>query len=153
MRYLLLLTGLLSGIALAQTQPALPGQAGAEIFRCPQADGTTSFQGTPCEGVAEPDNATPNETEKGDAADSTSDRDAFDFVNPFDAPAEASSDEVSPTSKAPLSADRAECEKQARDAIDAIDLEMRSGYTKAEGDAYLAELLELTRALRACKTL
>lgn len=153
MRYLLLLTGLLSGIALAQTQPALPSQAGAEIFRCPQPDGTTSFQGTPCEEATEPDNATPDESEKGDAAESTSDRNAFDFVNPFDAPAEAAADEEPAASLAPLSADRAECEKLARDAIDAIDLEMRSGYTKAEGDAYLAELLELTRALRACKTL
>jgi hypothetical protein len=28
---------------------------------------------------------------------------------------------------------------------------MRKGYSKEEGQAYLAELLELTRRLRACK--
>ena len=148
MRRLLLMTGLISGIALAQTQPSLPGQAGAEIFRCPQPDGTISFQGMPCEEPAEPD-----ETGNQDDAGMESGRDDFDFINPFDAPAESAQDETPVESRPPLSADRAQCEKQARDAIDAIDLEMRSGYTKAEGEAYLAELLELTRALRACKAL
>ncbi len=45
-------------------------------------------------------------------------------------------------------------EKTTRDAIDAIDLEMRgNAYTKEQGEEYLAELLTLTRQLRACKQL
>ena len=126
------------------------------IYRCTLADGTTAFQGMPCDDAANPGGESeeasdiPEQTED-DNDDSA--RDAGDFVNPFDAPAESTHDEAPAESRPPPSADRAECEKQARDAIDAIDLEMRSGYTKAEGDAYLAELLELTRALRACKAL
>lgn len=54
----------------------------------------------------------------------------------------------------PASQDRAECEKTTRDAIDAIDLEMRQApYTKEQGEEYLAELLVLTQQLRACKQL
>jgi hypothetical protein len=54
----------------------------------------------------------------------------------------------------PVSQDRAECEKTTRDAIDAIDLEMReTAYTKEQGEEYLAELLVLTQQLRACKQL
>jgi len=54
----------------------------------------------------------------------------------------------------PVSPDRAECQKTTRDAIDAIDLELReNAYTKEEGQAYLADLLELTQQLRACKQL
>jgi hypothetical protein len=41
-----------------------------------------------------------------------------------------------------------------RDAIDAIDLEMRqTTYTREQGREYLAALLELTEQLRACKQL
>jgi hypothetical protein len=51
-----------------------------------------------------------------------------------------------------LTEDRAECEKTARDAIDAIDLEMRgSAYSKEQGEEYLAELLVLTQQIRTCK--
>ncbi len=51
------------------------------------------------------------------------------------------------------SQDRSECEKTTRDAIDAIDFEMHKAYTKDEGRRYLAQLLELTQQLRACKQL
>ena len=54
----------------------------------------------------------------------------------------------------PVSQDRAECEKMTRDAIDAIDLEMRENpYTKEHGEEYRAELLALTQQLRARKQL
>jgi hypothetical protein len=53
-----------------------------------------------------------------------------------------------------VSQDRAECEKMTRDAIDAIDLEMRENpYTKEQGEEYRAELLALTQQLRARKQL
>jgi hypothetical protein len=59
-----------------------------------------------------------------------------------------------PTSPELLSQDRAECEKTTRDAIDAIDLEMReTACTKEQGQEYLAELLALTQQLRGCKQL
>lgn len=79
--------------------------------------------------------------------------DAFDFVNPFDEPAASPTASEGTQPEAP-SQDRAECEKTTRDAIDAIDLEMRTAtYTREEGREYLAELLELTQQLRACKQL
>ena len=61
---------------------------------------------------------------------------------------------IEPTLPVSASRDRAECEKTTRDAIDAIDLTMRkNAYSKEQGQEYLAELLELTRQLRACKQL
>jgi hypothetical protein len=107
--------------------------ADTEIHRCLLEDGTIAFQETPCPepAVDVDDGGTP-------AADDD------DFVSP---PAEPKLPEA-------LTQDRADCEKTTRDAIDAIDLEMRTGtYTKEQGKEYLAELLALTKQLRACKQL
>jgi hypothetical protein len=77
----------------------------------------------------------------------------FDFVNPFDEPANPPTPSE-PKLPEPVSQDRAECEKTTRDAIDAIDFEMReTPYTKEQGEEYRAELLALTQQLRACKQL
>ena len=146
---------LVSILLLVATCGASMGQEPV-IYRCTLPDGTTAFQGMPCDEAANPAGESDTASDIPEQTDEDSDesaRGAFDFVNPFDAPAESARDGAPVESRPPLSADRAEREKQARDAIDAIDLEMRSGYTKAEGEAYLAELLELTRALRACKAL
>ena len=70
------------------------------------------------------------------------------------APVDNDSDAAEPTLPEPPSQGRAECEKTMRDAIDAIDLEMRgNAYTREEGQEYLAQLLALTKRLRACKQL
>lgn len=120
-----------------------------EIHRCVLADGTIAFQELPC----------PEPTPAGNAADGERDServvpadDFLDFVNPFDEP-ENSSAHSDPEPEAPVSQDRTTCEKTTRDAIDAIDLEMRKGYSKEQGQQYLAELLTLTQQLRACKQL
>lgn len=116
--------------------------ADTEIHRCLLEDGTFAFQEMPCSKAAV-DTDDGNETgEKPiDRETPAASDDAFDFVNPFDEPARPE----------PVSHDRAECEKTTRDAIDAIDLEMRkSAYSKEQGQEYLAELLVLTRQLRAC---
>lgn len=106
--------------------------ADTEIHRCLLADGTTAFQETPCpEPAAHVDNSS-------DAGESQSE----------------SGTPTEPTLPEPRSQGRAECEKTTRDAIDAIDLEMRgNAYTKEQGKEYLAELLALTKRLRACKQL
>ena len=128
--------------------------AETEIHRCVLKDGTIAFQEMPCpeQAVDAGDNSEPYErpgARKGPAADD----DAFDFVNPFDEPASHPAT-AEPTGSEPVSQDRAECEKTKRDAIDAIDLEMReSAYAKEQGQQYLAELLALTQQLRACKQL
>ncbi len=125
--------------------------AQTEIHRCPQPDGTFSFQELPC---AEP---AANE-EEGDTDDNAGDvpltrDDAVDFVNPFDEP-QTPPTQPDSTLPEPVSQDRAECEQTTRDAIDAIDLRMRqTTYTREEGRAYLEELRALTQQLRACKQL
>jgi hypothetical protein len=128
--------------------------ADTEIHRCALADGTVAFQEMPCAGP------TAGADEPGDAGKRRSDNetpavkdDAFDFVNPFDQPADI------PTAAEPalperLSKDRAACEKTTRGAIDAIDLKLQKTGDRPEQDRqHLARLLELTRQLRACKAL
>ncbi|MEL7185904.1 MAG: hypothetical protein AAFN50_05640 [Pseudomonadota bacterium] len=115
---------------------AYSAAAETEIFRCAQADGTIAFQEMPC-----------SEIEEKQAEPAPQDLAPISEVPVSQVPVE----EPLPP---PASKNRSECEKAARDAIDAIDLEMRSkSYSKEEGQAYLAELRVLTRQLRACKQL
>ncbi len=133
---------------------AASAAADTEIHRCLLDDGTIAFQEIPCpEPAAEADDSSePAESRSADD-DPAADDDVFDFVNPFDQPASPPA-AAEPTRPEPVSQDRAECEKTTRDAIDAIDLEMReTAYTKEQGEEYLAELLTLTQQLRACKQL
>ena len=128
--------------------------ADTEIHRCVLDDGTVAFQEIPC---AEPAAKANDSSEPGERLsaeeDAAADDDVFDFVNPFDQPASPPA-AAEPTTPEPASQDRAECEKTTRDAIDAIDLEMReTAYTEEQGREYLAELLVLTQQLRACKQL
>ena len=128
--------------------------ADTEIHRCLLDDGTIAFQEMPCSERAVNANDGSESDESHSAGETpAADDDVFDFVNPFDEPASppATAETELPE---PVSQDRAECEKTTRDAIDAIDLEMReTAYTKEQGEEYLAELLALTRQLRACKQL
>ena len=126
--------------------------ADTKIHRCSLEDGTIAFQQTPCPEPAVPvDNG--SEASESLSENGTLAADDDDFVNPFDEPASPPTP-AEPTLPEPASQDRAECEKTTRDAIDAIDLEMRgNAYTKEQGEAYLAELLTLTRQLRTCKQL
>ncbi|MDX2411270.1 MAG: hypothetical protein QNK16_04055, partial [Woeseiaceae bacterium] len=43
-----------------------------------------------------------------------------------------------------------QCKKRYRDQIDAIDAEMRRGYSSAQGEAYRERLRVLTQRLRSC---
>ena len=128
--------------------------ADTEIRRCLLEDGTIAFQETPCPEPAAPvDNGSEAGESHSENVTPAADDDAFDFVNPFDEPANPPTP-AEPTPPEPVSQDRTECEKTTRDAIDVIDLEMRgNAYTKQQGEEYLAELLALTRQLRACKQL
>lgn len=129
----------------------LPGVGnGAEtvIYRCAQEDGTIAFQETPCtEAADEIEDESPQSTEYGAPADTY-----FDFVNPFDEDENASA-EAEQQSTVPPSQDRAECEQTTRDAIDAIDAKLQNSDSREDDREHLAELLELTRQLRACKQL
>jgi len=128
--------------------------ADTEIHSCLLDDGTIAFQQKPC---SEPSVTADDSTETGESQSAgetpAADDDVFDFVNPFDEPANPQTPSE-PKLPEPVSQDRAECEKTTRDAIDAIDFEMReTPYTKEQGEEYRAELLALTQQLRACKQL
>ena len=128
--------------------PCAAVTAEPEIHRCPQADGTIAFQEMPCPETP----VKPDEDAEDDDVPPTS-ADAFwEFSNPFDETTDPPPP-ADPAPSGPVSRDRADCEKTTRDAIDAIDLEMRKGYSKEQGERYFAELLELTQPLRACKQL
>ena len=128
--------------------------ADTEIHRCLLDDGTIAFQQNPCSDPAiKADDSSKVDESPGAGEKPAADDDVFDFVNPFDEPASLPTPSE-PDLPEPVSQDRTECEKLTRDAIDAIDLEMReSPYTKEQGEEYLAELLTLTQQLRACKQL
>lgn len=140
---------------LLAVPPAAVG-AETEIHRCVLEDGSVSFQETPCPEVvpAEGDEA-PDISGNDDTGDNAGSDEFFDFVNPFDEPA-AEEPEPEPVPPAPPelpSDDRVACEQSTREAIDEIEIRMRTGYSREEGQAYLADLLELTSQLRACKEL
>jgi len=128
--------------------------ADTQIHRCLLADGTIAFQETPCpEPAVHVDNGSETNESHSESDTPAADDNAFDFVNPFDEPAIPSTP-AEPTLPEAVSQDRTGCEKTTRDAIDAIDLEMRgNAYTKKQGEEYLVELLALTQRLRACKQL
>ena len=128
--------------------------ADSEIHRCLLEDGTVAFQETPCpEPAVHIDKGSEAGESHSESGTPAADDGAFDFVNPFDEPASPPTP-AEPTLPESVSQDRAKCEKTTRDAIDAIDLEMRgNAYTKEQGEEYLTELLALTQQLRACKQL
>lgn len=135
---LLVLTAIATMQATAET----------EIFRCALDDGTFAFQEKPCAGPTVEASST-DEAESDEPASEQDD--FFDFVNPYDSP-----QDPAPNQKLsePVSDDRAECIETTRDAIDAIDATLAEKAASDEDSrAHLAELLELTRQLRACKTL
>jgi hypothetical protein len=127
--------------------------ADTEIHRCLLDDGTIAFQETPCPDAAIDAGAANKAADSRSAGKPHDGNDDSDFASPFDEPPVpvTPSEPKRPT---PGTEDRADCEKTTRDAIDAIDLEMKeNAYTRVQGQAYLAELLVLTARLRECKQL
>jgi hypothetical protein len=118
------------------------------IHRCTQDDGTVAYQEVPC---PEPED-TSDADNQDDRADPRPADEFFDFVNPYDEPERGPTPTETPPVVVP-SEDRAECEKTTRDAIDAIDLELRENDPKDADREHLAQLLQLTRQLRSCKQL
>jgi hypothetical protein len=128
--------------------------ADTEIHRCLLEDGTIAFQEKPCsEPAANTDDGSKAGERRSDSGIPAADDDVFDLVDPIDETASPPTP-FEPTLPEQASKDRSECEKTTRDAIDAIDFEMRkNAYSKEQGQEYLADLLELTQQLRACKQL
>lgn len=144
-------------IVLAPIALVLAGNgvlAETEIHRCLLEDGTFAFQETPC-----PEHARPADDEREPGGDAGNDAGIREDVAVDEEAARVRATEQSASRSMPVDAppsesgspDRSECEKKTRDAIDAIDLEMRESATTDQRQAYLARLLALTEQLRACK--
>ena len=116
--------------------------ADTEIHRCMGADDTVSFQETPCPKPAvHVDNGSELIESNNENGSPDADDNSFDFPNPFDEPVSPPTS-AEPALPKPPSLDRAECEKTTRDAIDAVDLEMRANaYTKEQGEEFLGCIL------------
>ena len=109
--------------------------ARAEVFKCTDEDGGLTYQQTPC---PEPK----QENDEAEATEETSNANEVEEV--ADRPAAV--DTAEPTSPEAL----AQCKKKYRDAIDAIDTEMRLSYTPEQAEHYKQQLRGLTEQLRAC---
>jgi len=126
---------------LALTLSCATVAADTEIHRCTQADGTVAFQEKPCADIVEvADEAT-------ETAEPVVEDEFFNFVNPFDEPAEPAEAHDS-TLPEPISADRAECEKTTRDAIDAIDRDLAEKLLRDDSEYVRAWTVQLAAESR-----
>lgn len=146
----LLMLALLAGFATGTT-------AEPEIYRCTQDDGTVAFQQMPCQPapVAQPETRKANESQYEEQMQTRPEPGSARLPSSTTDTAPPEQTEVEPDQRKPVavSGNRADCEKSARDAIDAIDAELQASGNPENDRARLDELLKLTRRLRLCKEL
>ena len=111
--------------------------AQTEIHKCTDADGNIVYSQLPC---ASKNSIEPEETEADEEA-ATDEQVSANRESPVT---------ESPQEQPESEADRAACKKRNRDAIDAIDAEIRREYSPEKGEQYKQQLLALTRKLRQC---
>lgn len=146
----LLMLALLAGFATGAT-------AEPEIYRCTQDDGTVAFQQMPCRSapVAPPETRQADEPQYEEQTQTRPEPGGARLPSSISDSAPPEQTEVDPDPRKPVavSGNRADCEKSARDAIDAIDAELQASGNPENDRARLDELLKLTRRLRLCKEL
>ena len=111
--------------------------AQTEIHKCTDTDGGIVYSQLPC---APQKSVEPEKTEPDVKAET---------AQPVSAKRELPVTEI-PQEKPESEANRAACKKRYRDAIDAIDAEIRREYSLEKGEQYKQRLLVLTRKLRQC---
>jgi hypothetical protein len=114
-----------------------PVVAQTEIHKCTDADGGVVYSQLPC---------TPQKTVETQIAEAEEESE-------YPAPVptiEKLAVEETPEQEHGLAADRANCKKRYRDAIDAIDAEIGREYTPEKAEQYKQRLLLLTSKLRQC---
>lgn len=109
--------------------------AQAQIHKCTDADGGVVYSQLPCKDAEPADN---NATEEPEPVES-SEPESVVVATDQETTRSDESDES-----------RAACKKRHRDAIDAIDAEIRREYSPEKDGEYKQRLLDLTRKLRAC---
>jgi len=109
--------------------------AWAEVFKCTAEDGSLTFQQTPCPEPVQ---------EKTEAEAAEEVPTAIEKEQEPERPAAVDADETKSAEVV------AQCKKKYRDAIDAIDAEIRLSYTPEQAEHYKQQLRGLTEQLRAC---
>lgn len=139
-------------VAWASIQPSQAADP-VTVHRCLQDDGTVAFQETPCapDSTADQDTTIDEDEAPADQPEVTTVTNESVFDSPFDE--EPTAVPPSAEDSGPPSAERAACEEEVRNEIDAVDAELRELGSSVDRDAFLARLLELTAELRACKRL
>jgi hypothetical protein len=121
--------------------------AKADIYKCEDPQGGIVYQETPC---PEPDKelveeaAAAAESARGATAPAASQPRRLERGESLED--EVASIEEDNQRRAEVEA----CKQQYRDAIDAIDLEIRNSYSPEQKDYYLGRLKELTEQMSAC---
>jgi len=134
----------LPGASLVVLCAVLVHAAYADIYKCTDETGDVAYQQTPCpvEGAGQP-SATGDEVTP--VVEAVQEEEATEPL-----PESQSPEEQVASSRQP--GERVEdCRKRYRDQIDAIDAEMRTGFSTEQGTDYKESLLALTRQLRACE--
>ena len=126
----------LLSVSLILLVAALMPAAHAEIYKCKDEHGNVAYLQTPC----------PVEKAEETPADDDTDAEVAEQVQ---------DEMVTESLPAPSSRQPDEqindCKKRYRDQIDEIDAEMLTAFSREQGAAYKARLLELTKQLRACE--
>ena len=113
---------------------AIAAPANADIYRCTDEDGNVAYLQLPCpEPAAIEETVDEPQSEEGGEGD-VEEPVATPIVESSREPGEALAD----------------CRKRYRDQIDAIDLEMRNGFSPEQAGDYKERLRTLTQQLRAC---
>jgi len=117
--------------------------ASAEIYRCEDPEGGIVYQETPCP-----------EPEPADASAEPGATDTEELAPPEQRPlarGESVEERVAAIEEQNRRREEVEaCKQQYRDAIDAIDLEIRNSYSSAQKEYYLGRLKTLTEKMSAC---
>jgi hypothetical protein len=118
--------------------------ASADIFRCEDPEGGLVYQGTPC----------PEPAPQAAGDDAGNNADAVEPAPPEQrrvARDESVEERVAAIEEQDRRHEEVEaCKQQYRDAIDAIDLEIRDSYSPEQKDYYLGRLKALTDKMSEC---
>ena len=121
-----------------------------EVYRCEDPEQGIIFQQTPC---PEPEPEVPEATEEVQLTET--EEEAAPAPTRQDRPSVGRNQSVEEVVAARQEAERESaevkaCKQQYRDAIDAIDLEIRNSYTPEQKEYYLGRLKALTDKMSAC---
>ena len=138
----------ISGIVLLALSFSVPAAA-SEIYKCVDKDDNITYQQMPCpEEVeeAEVPETVIAEMEVDEPAEAAATPVANNMSAPGPTPRRGRSRSVDPVDAVEA------CKMPIRNMIDAVEAEMRQGYSPEQGELFKTELHGLTERLRACES-